>query len=225
MKIGMIIADEHEFVPVENYSAENGGKEYIFNGEKTLEFNVGSHLVIAHFCNTGKVNSAGATASLIFGKGVETVINFGLSGAMSHVRKGDIVVGTKLLEHDFDLTPLGYKPFKKPQAVDVYEPDKRLFDIVKSVDENVVEGVLVSGDSFIADKEMSQKLVNLCGANCCDMESAAIASVCYKAGVPFISWRGISDDADDVACESYREVQKRDQTDMFELALKVIEQI
>lgn len=41
------------------------------------------------------------------------------------------------------------------------------------------------------------------------METAAIASVCHKCGIPFICLRKISDDADDSATEQYREMNER----------------
>lgn len=225
MVFGFVVADDMEFDPVEKYALEHSGRKYIFNSDKTVEFHVGENTVIASLCGIGKVNAANCAAALIYGRGVKAVFNFGLSGAVSGLRKGDIAVGTKTVEHDFDLTPLGYKPGQKPQEIYEYEPDKRLFDAVCKAADKFVPCVLASGDMFVSSADKKRFLIDNFGAGCCDMESAAIASVCRKADVPFVTFRCISDDADDCAPESYREQNDKKQANLLEIALFAIEQL
>ena len=58
---------------------------------------------------------------------------------------------------------------------------------------------------FVSSKEKKDYIINKFGGGCCDMESAAVASVCYKMEMPFISIRKLSDDADEQAADTYRE--------------------
>ena len=54
---------------------------------------------------------------------------------------------------------------------------------------------------YLADKEKSALFRSTFGIASFDMETAAIASVCYFSGIPFGSLRQISDDADDADAE------------------------
>lgn len=223
--IGMVIADDNEFVPVENFAKSMGAVEYTYNSDKTLEFKIDDKTVICALCGIGKVNAANSAAALIYGKGVDCIINFGLSGAISKLRKGELAVGVKYVEHDFDLTPIGYKPGIKPQEKSIYTPDKTLYDAVQKASGGMTDAVLVSGDMFVSDCNKKQFLVENFGANACDMESAAIASVCNKADVPFISFRSISDDADDSAVETYTAQNDKKQADMSEIAFAAVKML
>ena len=56
------------------------------------------------------------------------------------------------------------------------------------------QGLLVSGDKFIETSDEKQKIKNLFPtALAVDMESAAMAEVCYLYNVPFLALRIISD--------------------------------
>ena len=57
------------------------------------------------------------------------------------------------------------------------------------------------------------------------MESAAIASVCDKCDVPFLSVRKISDDADDAAAETYREMNKRQEACLTQVLAEIIDSL
>ena len=58
-----------------------------------------------------------------------------------------------------------------------------------------------------------------------DMETGAIASVCDKSGVPMLSLRKISDDADDASVEDYREMNNRQEACLTELLINILERI
>ena len=47
---------------------------------------------------------------------------------------------------------------------------------------------------------------NMFGATTCDMETAAIASVCDMAGIPYLSVRRVSDDAGEDAYANYNDM-------------------
>lgn len=207
MKIGLVIADDMEFEPIVEKSKQFNGSSFYICKDRAVKFETfAGNVIVAVLCGTGKVNAAGAASALIFTEKPDCVINFGLSGALSGVYKNDLVIGTEFIEHDFDLTHFGYKIGEKPQKVYKYEPDKELFDKFVKKFSVLKPCVCVTGDSFIASKDKKEFLIKEFNGGCCDMESAAIASVCYKCDMPYLSFRKLSDDADDGAKDSYREL-------------------
>ena len=74
--------------------------------------------------------------------------------------------------------------------------DKELCKLALSVahEGNVYGGLICSGDKFITDKEeLTEIKKRFPEGMAVDMESCAIAQVCYMCGVPFLSYRIISD--------------------------------
>ena len=206
MKLGLVIADDMEFAPVEQKSKLYNGETFNLCGDKAVKFEtVCGNIIVAVLCGTGKVNAAGATAALICKERPDCIINLGLSGAIKGVYKNDIVICDKLLEHDFDLSPLGYEVGVKPQKTYIYEADKDLFERFTNKFSAIKPCTFVTGDMFVSSKEKKDYIIDKFGGGCCDMESAAVASVCYKMAVPFVSIRKLSDDADDNAPDTYRE--------------------
>ena len=206
MKLGLVIADDMEFAPVVEKSKLYNGETFNLCGDKAVKFEtVCGNIIVAVLCGTGKVNAAGATAALICKERPDCIINIGLSGAIKGVYKNDLVICEKLLEHDFDLTPLGYDLGVKPQKTYIYEPDKDLFDKFVNKFSALKPCVFVTGDMFVSSKEKKDYIIDKFNGGCCDMESAAVASVCFKMEVPFVSLRKLSDDADDNAADTYRE--------------------
>lgn len=209
MKIGLVIADDLEFSPIEEKSKMYSGKEFSLCGDKAVSFETfKGNKIVAVLCGTGKVNAAGATAALICNEKPDCVINFGLSGAIKDVYKNDIVIGTEFVEHDFDLTPLGYDLGVKPQPKYIYQPDKELYEGFTDKYSFLKPCVFVTGDMFVSSTEKKEYIVKKFNGGCCDMESAAVASVCYKMQMPFLSIRKLSDDADESAAKEYRTANK-----------------
>ena len=68
----------------------------------------GSQAVVVK-CGVGKVNAACCTQVLCDRFSVDALINMGVAGGVSpELRVQDVVVGTALVQHDFDLRPFGY---------------------------------------------------------------------------------------------------------------------
>lgn len=219
-KIGLVIADDAEFAPVLQISDELGGEKFTRHGREYCRFFKNGVEFVAIWCKVGKVNAAAMTAALICEEKPECIINFGLSGAVSGVFKNELVLGTKFIEHDFDLTPLGYELGQKPQEKYIFESDPELNNAILNADDSICKGVCVTGDIFITTKEKRDTVVSKFGANCCDMETAAIASVCYDFKLPFASLRYMSDDADDAAITTYRKVNELKKDSMIRIILK-----
>ena len=164
---------------------------------------LGGKDVVAVVCGEGKVNAAICATTLINDYKPDLVLNSGVAGALSPVVTiGDLVVGTKAVEHDMNMTPLGYKqgevcvPGGKVLYFNCDEAAVRVLESICSEIENTktVRGVIASGDIFVSDRSQRMRLNDRFGAIACEMEGASIGHVCYRCGVPFAILRAISDD-------------------------------
>lgn len=222
-KVGIIVADADEFAPLEEKIQKGEYTEKVFLKRKILEFKRGGAEICAILCGIGKVNAAAAAAHMV-DTGCEIILNYGLSGGINGIRRGELCLCTEFLEHDFDLTTIGYKPCEKPgQQSYIYRSDKRLNGIIKSLMPEIKEGVAVTGDCFVCDEGLKNFLRDGFGAMCCDMETAAIAYVCEYADVPFAAVRRVSDDAGESAADNYREMNASGETVLSDFILKCAE--
>ncbi len=224
-RIGIVFADNMEYLPFLQLAKAHGGMESLRRGNNscacTLEENGNTVTLIGVECGIGKVCAATATAFLIADDNVDYIFNAGLSGAIHGVRRGDLVLGESFRECDFDLTAIGYAPAQKPEGQpDVCFADKTLLALAQSVEPMTV-GALGTGDLFLADKEKKTRFFELFRLTAFDMESAAIAAVCEKCGVPFLCIRQISDDADDLSNEDYHEMNNRAPDDMVNVLFRI----
>ncbi len=220
---GVVIADEGEFSPVSDYArTKRDFVEGMDRGNRFVQFTVQRGAVIkAVLCGVGKVNAASA-ASFLIADGAEAIINIGLSGSLDGTRGGSFVIGSSLVEVDFDLTNLGYREFEKPGQEYVYRSDADLCAAATRALPSAVRGVLGCGDFFLSDSVKAGHLRDYGGIVAFDMESGAIASVCYKCGVPFISIRQISDGASEDAIGEYRERNSREAPDLLNALLNCV---
>ena len=226
--IGILFADGMEYLPFLNIAKTCGGAETKRHGNRSVSFSLpcksGSVTLIGVECGIGKVCAASAAAFLIADDGVDCIFNAGLSGAISGVRRGDIVLGSSFVECDYDLTALGFAPGEKSGGAKyIYDADPALLALAKTPD--VTVGRLGTGDVFLTDPARKELYKTTFGLTAFDMETAAIAGVCFRAGVPFLSLRQISDDADDASGEAYREMNERAEDHLVRRLLAVAAQL
>lgn len=144
-------------------------------------------------CGIGKVNAARCTQVLIDKFDVDYVFNIGVAGGVSNgLNVGDIVAGSKLVQHDFDITAFNHDKGYIPNTGVFINSDDYLLSLVKN-DSDVKCGVIASGDIFCTEDIMSLKICDKFNALCVEMEGAAIAQVCYLCNIPFLVLRSISD--------------------------------
>lgn len=159
----------------------------------------------------GKVNAAVCTQILVDEFQVDTVINTGIAGSLNaDINIGDIVISKDVLHHDMDAVNFGYPLGQIPQMdVFSFEADQELADLAEQVcrrvnpEVSVFRGRIVSGDQFIAEKSVKERLITNFGGYCTEMEGAAIAQTAYLNQIPFVILRAISDKADDSASMDY----------------------
>ena len=162
-------------------------------------------------CGMGKVNAGICAQMLIAEFDVGCIINTGVAGSLDNVLDiEDIVVSTDVVQHDFDVTPIGYQRGEIPYTgLYSFPADEGLMAIAKIAVEDrapsisCYQGRICSGDQFIASDEQRDAIISNFGGYCCEMEAGAIGHVCYLNDVPFVVLRAISDKADGSDVEEY----------------------
>ena len=179
----------------------------------------------------GKVNAGICAQLLISMFGAGRVINTGVAGSLDNrIDIGDIVVSTDALQHDYDVSPIGFKKGEIPYTgIAAFPADDNLRQIAanavkKASEKRVFEGRICSGDQFISSNEQKLRIINEFGGMCCEMEGAAIAQVCYLNSVPFVVIRAISDKADESeGSMSYEQFVEEEARNCSNIVLQMLE--
>ena len=161
-------------------------------------------------CGVGKVNAAVCTQILCDLYNVTHLVNTGIAGSLcADLDIGDLVVSHDAMYHDVDAVHFGYPLGKIPGMDTVAFPaDKAMMEYAFTAAETVNPGHtrigrVASGDQFVAEKPLKEKIIAITGGLCTEMEGAAIAQTAYRNRVPFVILRAISDKADDSAEMDY----------------------
>ena len=166
--------------------------------------------VVVVQCGVGKVNAAICAQILCSCYGVTHLVNTGIAGSLcAELDIGDLVVSRDAMYHDFDCGGFGYPIGKVPGMDTVAFPgDEAMITLAYAAAEAVNPGHTrigraPSGDQFICDKQVKDRIIAHTQALCTEMEGAAIAQTAYRNGVPFVILRAISDKADNSAEMDY----------------------
>lgn len=193
--IGIITAIDEELNAIKNIMDET--KEIKIYDLKFYEGKINSKKVILVKCGIGKVNAARTTQILTDKFNLQYIINTGSAGGLNNnLNIGDIVVGDKLVQHDFNTISFGDERGYISGTGKFFESDKNLIQKCKKVDLNNIAihiGKIASGDIFCNKIEMKEKIRKEFDCDCIEMEGAAIAQVCYLNKIPFVVIRAISD--------------------------------
>ena len=199
MKIGIICAVDTELAPflphIKNCKTSQKAMLTIYEGE------INGRSIAALCCGVGTTNAAIATQILIDMYGVSAVINSGTAGGMDpRLQLFDTVICTEAVYHDVQEDILtGFHP-NLPSVC--FKACENLIEKTKNA--KVHYGRLVTGNKFIDDQgrdEINAKFSPLA----VDMETAAIAHVCYVNNVPYVAVRTITDTADHSGVGTFEE--------------------
>lgn len=147
----------------------------------------------------GKVNAARTAQILIDNFKIDYLLNVGVAGGIDEsLNVGDIVIGQRLVQHDFDITAFDHKKGYIPNIGDYINADEELVNLANKVIKNtentlVKAGTIASGDIFITDQNISKEINKEFDALCVEMEGASIAQVSKLCNIPFLILRSISD--------------------------------
>lgn len=194
MKIGIIVAMDKEFVQLkallENATMEQHHKKDFAVG------NIGDKDIVIQKCGIGKVNSAIGAVEMINNYAPDLVISTGVAGGADiEMNVTDVIVGTSYCYHDAYCGSecsfgqiIGMPP--------AFTAPKELVEKAVSLsgETKIHAGLIVSGEWFVDSREKMQGILdNFPKAKAVDMESCSIAQTCHIYGVPFVSFRIISD--------------------------------
>ncbi len=151
-------------------------------------------------CGIGKVNAAIGATAIIEKNRPDAIISTGLAGAIDRsLHTMDIIVARQVAYHDVWCGEgneygqvQGYPRF--------FDADRELYDKAMSLSVeglSIKGGLQISGDRFINAEDVPHLRRMYPEALSVDMESGALAQTCHRYGVPFISFRVISDGCDE----------------------------
>lgn len=188
MKIAIIVAMDKEKVLIEHL-IENAEHR-----NNTVIGTIGKHQILLAQSGIGKVCAAVATTEIINDFHPDYVINTGVAGGIDKSLKVlDVVIGQDMVYHDV-ICFVDNNPGQIQGFPTYFHSDSHLVQLAKQINPNVHGGLICTGDQFLTDKQVLQRIKTTFPAGLAvDMESTAIAHTCYIKKVPFLSLRVISD--------------------------------
>lgn len=199
MKIAIMGAMPEEIAPILEKVGEYTTTEYAGNRYYEAKYkNV--DLVIA-YSKIGKVFSTLTATTMIEHFGAQRLLFSGVAGAVSpDLRVGDLVVATKLAQHDLDISAFGHPFGYVPEGSVYVDADKEMIamskEVAQSMGKKIKEGIIATGDQFVANEERKNWILENFKADALEMEGGSVAVVCNALDVPFFILRAISDAAD-----------------------------
>ncbi|RDU62834.1 5'-methylthioadenosine/adenosylhomocysteine nucleosidase [Helicobacter didelphidarum] len=208
MTIGIIGAMREEITPLLEFYKEYERIEAAGNTFYKVNYKQ-VHIIIA-YSKIGKVHAAITASIMIATFGCEQLIFSGVAGGLTKKLKvGDLVLATSLCQHDVDISAFGHALGFIPEGKLFYESDSKLHNlalqVAKNIGLNIYEGIVASGDQFIASQEKKDFITKEFGAVAVEMEGASVACVCDNFKIPCCIFRSISDSADGEANVSFDE--------------------
>jgi len=207
MKLGIIGAMEQEVETLLGLLEQK--KETVRAGSTYYEGVLEGMPVVVVQCGIGKVNAALCVQILCDLFAVTHVVNTGIAGSLNpQLDIGDLVISSDAMYHDVDCVNFGYAMGQMPGMPLRYQADAALVKLAYNAAEEVNPGhtkigTVASGDQFVAEKALKEKIIAVTGGLCTEMEGAAIAHAASRNGIPFVIIRAISDKADDSAEMDY----------------------
>ncbi|WP_194844533.1 5'-methylthioadenosine/S-adenosylhomocysteine nucleosidase [Candidatus Clavichlamydia salmonicola] len=215
--IGVVCADPREIGDLNLFFSEinsvvvKGGREYYMG-------KVGNISTVFVMSSWGQSAASGVAVQLINDFHPDAIILAGTAGALSSkLTLGDLCVGTSFSQYDVEM---GYKNkgLDNSATPPVYPSDPLLLKILNDAgsiflnnydlsvqafvqdfgiyDSIMVKGPITSGDKQIGTRTEAEELTRNTSAYCVDMETGAMAKICYEYAVPFGCIRIISDQCD-----------------------------
>ncbi len=164
----------------------DGATERTRFGRRVVTGRHGGEDILLVVSGIGKTNAA-AAAQFAVQEGATELVNFGVAGGLApSMAVSALYEVSEAVQYDFDLTQLnGTKMGTLNEYSSPFLPlaAKGAYPAVK----------LGSGDRFNDDPGDFALLTRELGCSLRDMEGAAIAHVALKAGVPFSSFKCVSD--------------------------------
>ncbi|HIP18885.1 MAG TPA: 5'-methylthioadenosine/adenosylhomocysteine nucleosidase [Sulfurovum sp.] len=189
----------------------------------------GQDLVVA-YSKIGKVFATLTATSLIEKFDCDTLLFSGVAGAISsELSIGDLIIADGLCQHDLDITAFGHPYGYVPEGEVCIPTDAALRTVAKEVAKDkgltLVEGIIATGDQFVANPERKAWISETFKAHALEMEGASVAVVCSSLEIPFFILRAISDSADMDASFNFDEFLESSAKISADFILSMVEKI
>ncbi|MBA1432595.1 MAG: 5'-methylthioadenosine/adenosylhomocysteine nucleosidase [Epsilonproteobacteria bacterium] len=186
--------------------------------------------VVVAYSKIGKVFSTLTATTMLELFACDVLLFTGVAGAVnSELKIGDLVVANKLAQHDLDITIFGHPHGYVPEGSVYVEADRDLIALSRMVASEmgvkVKEGIIATGDQFIASEEKKNFIAETFQADALEMEGASVAVVCDALGVPFFILRSISDSADMDAGFNFEEFVESSAKVSAEFLMKMVDRL
>ena len=186
--------------------------------------------IVVAYSKIGKVFSTLTASTMIQHFNCDKLLFSGVAGGINPSLKiGDLIVASKLSQHDLDITAFGHPMGFVPGGSVFVEADKDLIDLSKEVaaelGKTVSEGIIATGDQFVHDAKVKENIVKHFNADALEMEGGSVAVVCKSLNIPFFILRAISDTADTDASFSFDEFMESSAIISAEFIMKMVDKI
>lgn len=207
---------------------------------------LGNDRVVLVRSGVGKVNAAMVATLLVDHFAPSAVLFSGTAGAVDpELGPGDIVIGSAVGYHDYgsdtasefvrwqtrDPISGERNPLLFPASTELLAAARRAVPALtlKAPESatrppSVREGVILTGDSFMANPVRRDELRRTLHASAVEMEGAAVVQVCAQLGVPVLVIRSITDSSDGTAPGNYQLFIESASRNAAELTLATIKQ-
>ncbi|MFI3247716.1 MAG: 5'-methylthioadenosine/adenosylhomocysteine nucleosidase [Rikenellaceae bacterium] len=194
MKIGIITAMSREHSQIA--ALLEGKIESQIGLFNYTEGGIGANSIVLMQSGIGKVNAAVGALELIHNFAPDVVVSSGVAGGIDpSLAVMDVVASSRIVYHDVWCGE--GNEYGQVQGLPAYfESDRTLLKCAMAIESEATihAGLICSGDKFITDREQLDRIKgDFPDGLAVDMESAAIAQVCYLCETPFLSFRVISD--------------------------------
>ena len=227
-KIAIMGAMPEEVAPILKKLGSYKTTKYADNEYYEASYN-GVDVVVA-YSKIGKVFSTLTASTMIQKFGCDKLLFSGVAGGINTSLKiGDLIVASKLSQHDLDITAFGHPMGFVPGGSVFVEADKNLIaiskDVASELGKTVIEGVIATGDQFVHDEKVKENILKHFSADALEMEGASVAVVCNSLNVPFFILRAISDTADTDASFSFDEFMESSAIISAEFIMNMVDKI
>ena len=227
-RLAIMGAMEEEITPLLEYFTDINKIDYADN--IYYEAKLGELDVVIAYSKIGKVFSTLTAATMIQKFGCDRLLFSGVAGGINpDLAIGDLIVANKLSQHDLDITAFGH-PYGFVPGGSVYvNTDESLkniaLEVAKQEGIKIIEGIIATGDQFVADEARKAFIEKTFHADALEMEGASVAVVCDALDVPCLILRAISDTADMDAEFNFDEFLESSAKRSASFLMKVIKKI
>lgn len=212
MRIGIITAMAEETVPI---LAKLGGvvAEDSVSGVAIKQIETGKHTVYLATSGIGEIRAALAVQLLVDLFDIEAVLNFGFVGSLNKsIPVGELVLVDRAVHYQFDIGAVDGLPAGCYDGKDdpYFYTDRELMSKVQNALPHPLRTVTAaSGDVFVADSALKNRLRDTFFGDICEMEIAGICLAAERNHIPVFSMKVVSDGADEEATVSFGEVLEK----------------